>query len=194
MPILSIILFSIAALLAGLLVVAHTIKKFSTTNTKPSRWWRKTNSDCLRNRHLIKPNGTTPIKTSPDTPIETNKVGDVAAIQFIAVSNGILHILGITMAHTQATIDNTVTLTVAFTDSKGNPTSPASTPVWTADSATSATLAPAADGLSVVVSPTGALGTTNITATVGSVTGTASVTFVPGGAVAANVTAVVNNQ
>lgn len=92
---------------------------------------------------------------------------------------------------TNATVNNTITLTAAFTDAKGNPTAPASVPVWTLDNSALATIVPAADGLSAVVTPVGPLGTVTVTVTEGTVTGTAAIDLAAGAAASVVVTAVV---
>ncbi len=76
-------------------------------------------------------------------------------------------------------------------DKAGNPGTLASVPVWSASDLTILTVAPAADGLSAVVSATGKLGTAQVNVTadgdptpgVNTITGTVDVQVVGGKAV-----------
>ena len=93
---------------------------------------------------------------------------------------------------TNTTIDNTVTVSAAFTDRKGNVVTPASVPAWTVDNAAVATIEPSADGLSVNVTPVGPVGTVVVTVTDGAITANTSITFAPGAPAAVVLTENVN--
>lgn len=91
-----------------------------------------------------------------------------------------------------ATIDNIITCTVNVKDKGGNPVGAlATTPTWTLDNQALATITPAADGLTAVVTPVGPVGTVNVTATVGTLTGSLAVALGAGAPATVTVTAVV---
>ena len=90
----------------------------------------------------------------------------------------------------QATIDNTITCTAVVTDKGHNVvTVPATSTTWTLDNEALATITPAADGLSAVVTPTGPAGTVNVTVTIGSLTGPLAIELGAGAPAAVTVTA-----
>ena len=93
---------------------------------------------------------------------------------------------------TNATIDNTVTVSAAFADKNGNPVAPASAPIWTVDNVSVANVSPSADGLSAVVTPIGPLGTAIVTVTSGSITASTSLVFSAGAPATVVLTDVVN--
>lgn len=68
------------------------------------------------------------------------------------------------MANKQLSVGDTTTATVEFFDKAGKEVSVASVPAWTVDQAALATIAPAADGLSAVVTAV-AVGTVTVTVT-----------------------------
>jgi len=63
----------------------------------------------------------------------------------------------------QMTYSQQVTLSVAFTDKKGNPAAVDGVPEWSTDNPTVLALTPAADGLSCLVKAAGPLGTAKVT-------------------------------
>ena len=66
------------------------------------------------------------------------------------------------MATFSMTDTQQVTMSIAYTDKRGNPTGPppgATTPSWLIDNAALASLTPATDGMSCVVASLGPLGT-----------------------------------
>lgn len=62
----------------------------------------------------------------------------------------------------QLPIGNKVTATIVVTDAKDNPTRVDGVPVWSTDRPDVLTIEAAADGLSAVVTPTGALGSAQV--------------------------------
>ena len=78
------------------------------------------------------------------------------------------------MATFQMTDAQQVQMTVAFADSRGNPTGPpagAQPPQWLVDNTTLLSLTPAADGLSCTVAALGPLGTGTVSVKVGDASG-----------------------
>lgn len=80
------------------------------------------------------------------------------------------------MAGFQMTDNQTVPLTIQFTDKKGNPASTpagAQPPVWTVDNPNVLTLTPAPDGMSCQVAAVGPLGEANVSVKVSDAGGNA---------------------
>ena len=114
------------------------------------------------------------------------------SVTFTVNVGGIIYILKGKSHMTNATIDNTVTVSAAFTDKSGNAVAPAVAPIWTVDNLAVAVVAPAADGMSAVVTPVGPMGTAVVTVTAGSIIGSTSLTFAAGAPVSVVLTDVVN--
>jgi len=113
-------------------------------------------------------------------------------VTFTIITNGITYVLKGKSHMTNATIDNTVSISAAFADKSGNSTTPDTAPTWTVDNAALATLAPAADGMSVVVTPVGPVGTATVTLTDGTITASTVLVFTGGKASTVVLTDVVN--
>lgn len=73
-------------------------------------------------------------------------------------TNGGITLMDLQVLDTSGPLDGTV----SFLDAVGNPTTADDVPVWSSSDETIATVAAAADGMSAVVTPTGALGATVI--------------------------------
>lgn len=69
------------------------------------------------------------------------------------------------MALAELPVTHQVTLSVAFKDKNGNPATVDNPPAWTTDNTDVLALAPAADGMSVVVKPVGPMSNTPCTIT-----------------------------
>lgn len=107
----------------------------------------------------------------------------IRAVYFVAQSGDI--------AYRSKAMSTTITelqkfpLSIALTSAHGHPSKPIGVPAWDTSDASIATVTPAADGLSAVVSAVGALGTAVITVTVDGMTAADSVEVVAGPATAA---------